>query len=153
MTIVTYAGVNLTKSTAAERKTIASMLTQVTTKGQVSGSGIGQLPAGYVPLTPALKAQATVGISEISNYVPPSTASGNYAQDDYESGGNFSTGGGSVTGVTDPEVTAGVDELSTNRTLASTTEPITRSSLAIALIIGLCGFLIAPILFRGRGFL
>ena len=153
MTIVTYAGVNLTKSTAAERKTIASMLTQVTTTGQESGSGIGQLPAGYVPLTPALKAQATVGISEISNYVPPSTASGNYAQDDYESGGNFSTGGGSVTGVTDPEVTAGVDELSTNRTLASTTEPITRSSLAIALIIGLCGFLIAPILFRGRGFL
>ncbi len=152
LTIVTYAGVNLTTATAAERTTIANMLTQVTTSGQVPGTEIGQLPAGYLPLTAGLSAEAAASISGIKSYTAPTATqpTNGIAQDDYVSGfGAFSTDG--TAAGEDPVVTQGVDELATGVTPTSASEPIARNALVIALVVGLAGFLVAPILFRGRG--
>lgn len=158
MTMVTYAAVNVTKATSAARTVIANMLRQVTTNGQVPGTALGELPAGYVPLTQAMVAQASTAATEIESYIPPKTtttkpgtSTNGYAQEGYEAGGVG--GAGSNTPGTDPEVTTGVDQLSDDRTPASATEPIARNGLLIALGVGLVGFLVAPILFRGRGFL
>lgn len=158
MTIVTYAGVNLTKASPAARSTITDMLKQVTTSGQVSGSAIGNLPAGYLPLTADMVSQASAAADDIKSYVPTASNSGNtnsgaYAHDTYDSsvaaaGAGLSSGSGAT-----PVLTPGADSLKTDRTAVSSTEPIARSGLAIALGIGLVGFLIAPFLFRGRGFL
>lgn len=156
MTIVTYAGVNLTKSTAAERTTLAAMLTQVTTTGQEKGPAVGQLPAGYVPLPESLVKLATVSILEISGYVPPKPGStdNGYAVDDYNPESSLGGGGGDGLGPgSDPSLIGGVDELSGDRTLAALTEPMVRSGLAIALGVGLAGFLVGPVLIRGRGLL
>lgn len=155
MTMVTYAAVNVTKATAAQRATLAGMLKQVTTDGQESGTGLGQLPPGYLPLTVDLKAQASTAATAIQSYVPPTTStttgsSNGYAQEGYDSGAAALD---SAAAGTDPTVTSGADELSDARTPTSATEPIVRNGLVIALGVGLVGFLVAPILFRGRGFL
>jgi len=155
LTIVTYAGVNLTKSTAAERTVIANMLGQVTVAGQISGSSIGQLPAGYLPLTSDLSAQSAASISAIRSYTPPTTTqprpqvqpNGGIAQDDFSSGIAATE---TFEDTRDPTVTGGVDELSAERTPASGAGPIARNSLLIALVIALAGFLIAPFVLRGR---
>ena len=171
LTIVTYAGVNLTNSSAAARSTISDMLKQVTTVGQVSGSGIGELPAGYLPLTTELAAQATAGVNEVARYSPPpagsgtaastgaaSTGTGAYAQDPYVAssapGRASATTPASAVAV-DPSIRAGVDKQITLRTAAaaSASGPVARTGLALFLGVGLAGFLISPILFRGRGFL
>lgn len=156
LTMVTYAGVNLTKSTAAQRTTIANMLTQVTTTGQTPGTGLGQLPAGYLPLTSTLLSQSTTAITEIRNYTAPSTSTpstNGIAQDDFEgSFGSFPTESLGAEGE-NPTVTQGVDELASGVTPASASEPIARNGIVIALGVGLAGFLIAPFLFRGRGVL
>ena len=159
MTMVTYAAVNVTKAPAASRALIASMLNQVTTTGQVSGTALGQLPPGYLPLTEAMKAQASTAATAIQAYVAPSPSpspsSSSYAQDgsgSYTAGGSSVDGGGSGTSTTAPTVTTGADPQSDARTPASATAPIARSSLVIALVIGLAGFIVAPFLFRGRGF-
>jgi len=156
MTMVTYAAVNVTKASAPARTVISSMLKEVTTSGQVPGTALGQLPPGYLPITAAMKALATVAAAEIAEYVAPNTtksgtSTNGYAQEGYDSG-SVAGGATDAAGV-DPTVTTGVDELSDARTPASATEPIARNGLLIALGIGLAGFLIAPILFRGRGFL
>ena len=154
LTVVTYAGVNLTKSTGAQRTTIANMLTQVTTTGQVPGTALGQLPAGYLPLTASLVSQSATAISAIRTYTAPTTTTptNGIAQDDFEGGfGEFPT---EATGTgEDPEITQGVDELASGVTPASSSEPIARNGIVIALVVGLAGFLIAPFLFRGRGVL
>lgn len=173
MTIVTYAAVNLSKSSAAERDVLAKMLEQVTTTGQESGAGLGQLPAGYVPLTSTLADEAAASILQIKTYVqaspspsptPTPTASptpkpsnSNYARDDYEASstgtGTSGSNGGTGGAATNPTVTQNADALSAERTSVSEASPIARSGLVIALVLGLAGLVIAPILFRGRGFL
>lgn len=149
LTMVTYAGVNLSKSTPAARSTIADMLKQVTQAGQTPGTGLGELPIGYLPLTGGLQAQAALGVLEIRSWVAPrpTTAPTNGpAQDDYELASPTPTGDEGA----DPELTPGADELSDDRTAATSTGPVARSALVIALIIGVAGFVAGPILFRGR---
>jgi hypothetical protein len=159
LTFVTYAAVNLSKSKASERASIAAMLKQVTTSGQISGTGIGELPAGYLPLTTDLKALANASANTVQNYVQttPTSSPSNYAQDPYDGSGSGSGSGASVGASTDstsnPTLTPGVDSESNDRTEASPAEVASRSGLAISLGVGLAGFLIAPILFRGRGLL
>lgn len=160
LTIVTYAGVNLSKSSAAERATISAMLKQVTTTGQVTGTGIGQLPPGYLPLTGELTSQAAASANTVQNYVPPaastdsdSASSNGYAQDDYDDSYAIAADSSSLNGgASAPQVTAGADRLADDRTAASSVGPMARSGLAISLGVGLAGFLFSPILFRGRGF-
>lgn len=155
MTMVTYAAVNVTKATSAARAVIAAMLREVTSNGQVSGTALGQLPPGYLPLTQAMVALASTAAGEIEAYVPPktttTTTSNGYAQEGYDPGTGVTET--TVEGGADPTETQGVDELLSDRTPASSVEPIARNGLVIALVVGLVGFLIAPILFRGRGFL
>lgn len=154
MTMVTYAAVNVTKATATQRATIGAMLKQVTTEGQVPGTALGQLPPGYLPLPEEMKAQASTAATAIQSYVAPATTptktTTSYAQDGYDAGAGAANSG---VGATDPTLTSGADSLSEDRTPVSATEPIVRNGLVIALGVGLAGFLIAPILFRGRGFL
>ncbi|MBG6055807.1 hypothetical protein IWX81_002235 [Salinibacterium sp. CAN_S4] len=161
MTMITYAGVNLTKTQVEPRKTISAMLKQVTTSGQILGTAPGELPEGYVPLTDELKAQAVAGIAQIDSYVAPqptstpappkpASPSNGIAQDPFEAATD--SGAAASGAAADPAVVAGVDELSAARTNASSTDPLLLSGLVIALVIGLAGLLVAPVLLRGRGF-
>jgi hypothetical protein len=159
MTMITWAGVNLTKTPAEARKTISGMLRQVTTTGQILGTAPGELPDGYVPLTDELKTLAATGIAAIDSYVPPKTApapaapaapSNGIAQDPFEAATD--SGAAATDTAADPAVVAGAEELSTARTNVSSTDPLLLSGLVIALVIGLAGLLVAPVLLRGRGF-
>lgn len=157
LTVVTYAGVNLTKTTPGSRTVFAAMLTQVTTAGQASGSGIGELPAGYLPLTSSLSESSASSIRAITTYTAPTpakapsapSAGGAYATDDFPGGAGAN--GQSADTNSDPSVTAGADPQSDARTASSSTGALPSSALVIALIIGLAGALFAPVLFRGRG--
>ena len=159
LTMVTYAGVNLTTSTPATRAASAGMITQVTTGGQTSGSDLGKLPAGYLPITPDMTKQALAAVAEIQGFVDattpgttPKPLSSNppagRGQDTFEAG----DGGGAGSEGTDPAFSA-ADEAGDGRTPTSAVSPIVASGLGIGLVIGLAGFLFAPILFRGRPFL
>jgi hypothetical protein len=163
MTMVTYAGVNLSKASSAARAIIASMLTQVTSSGQISGSAVGDLPAGYLPLTGELQARAADASARIKNYVAPATDvattsntgtdSNGTAQDSYDGAAAVPTaaaGSRASNGAADPTVTAGVDAVNASRTESTPGDAISRFALVFALVIGLLGFLIAPVLFRGR---
>ena len=166
LTMVTYAMVNLTKSTESSRTSVASMLSQVTTSGQVSGSALGQLPAGYLPLTSTLLGQAEQTITSIKNYVPTATTSsskpaessggitsnGGIAQDTYEASLPAGTAGTATVAQAagTPSVTPGVDKANDSLTAASSVSTIPSNALAVALVFGLLGLLIAPLLFRGR---
>jgi hypothetical protein len=159
LTMVTYAGVNLTKSTPASRETISKMLKQVTTTGQVQGTALGDLPVGYVPLSTALTTQASTAIGRIQVWTPPTTTtnSGNTNSSNFGSNQTYSVEDAYVdpTAVAegaDPTVTTGADQLSDERTPTSSAG-LLNSSLAIALIVGLLGFLFAPFILRGRGLL
>lgn len=158
LTMVTYAGVNLSKSTSASRETIAKMLTQVTTTGQVSGTALGELPAGYLPLIGKLKDQAAAATASILSYKPSAPGTGattNANTNNYNVPSAYSAEDSAVdptaNGGTDPVVTTGVDAITDERTLASDSSPIARSSLAIALGLGLVGFLASPFILRRRG--
>ncbi len=150
LTIVTYAAVNMSASTQAERTTIANMLTQITTNGQVSGTATGNLPIGYLPLTAQLQAQATAAANQVRIYPAiPTTASSTTPQ---ASSGSavvdpYAADAAPVSeSATDP---AGVTE-GPAFTAASSTGPLERSGVLIALGLGVAGLLFAPILFRGR---
>jgi hypothetical protein len=149
MTMVTYAGVNLTKATDTARDTIAAMLTQVTTTGQVPGTAPGQLPAGYLPLTTQLQQTAAAGIATITSFGAEPAEVAIVAQ---PSG----IAQNLVEAVVVPDVTvtgAGVEvAVVTRARTASSTEPLLQSGLAIALFAGLAGLLVAPVLIRGRLF-
>lgn len=157
LTMVTYAGVNLSKSTSTSRSTIANMLQQVATTGQVSGTAIGELPVGYLPLTSTLTDQTKAAAQTILTWSPPaptptpSPSSGSSLATLPGDEGDLidpTSGGG-----TDPQVTTGVDELTGERTLASAATPVERSGLLIALAFGVLGLIGAPILLRGRRYL
>jgi hypothetical protein len=160
LTMVTYASVNLSKSTAASRETISKMIKQISTTGQVPGTALGQLPVGYVPLTTTLAAQAATAASKIQAFVPPVTPTStpsptntnNFNVPQAYSAEDSLVDPTAVAGGADPTLTAGADALPTERTPASSAGPL-NAGLAIALIVGLLGFLVAPFILRGRGLL
>ena len=130
------------------------MLKQVTTTGQVSGSGVGELPDGYLPLTGDLQTQAATATSSIERYVPPTTSNQpNTANQNSSFQGNDGEGTDGTktldTLASDPVVRAG-PQAQEGITPTSNLGPL-GSGLALALGIGLLGLLIAPLLFRGRG--
>lgn len=157
LTMITYAGVNLSKSTSSSRTTIANMLQQVATTGQVSGTAIGELPAGYLPLTSTLTDQTKAAAQTILTWSAPSPSptpspSSQLTTSAYDDGGLTDPTAPETETGDDPQVTTGVDELTGERTLASSATPIERSGLLIALIVGVLGFVGAPILLRRRGY-
>jgi hypothetical protein len=160
LTMVTYASVNLSKSTAASRETVSKMIKQISTTGQVPGTALGQLPVGYVPLTTTLAAQAATAASKIQAFVPPVTPTStpsptntnNFNVPQAYSAEDSLVDPTAVAGGADPTLTAGADALPTERTPASSAGPL-NAGLAIALIVGLLGFLVAPFILRGRGLL
>jgi hypothetical protein len=76
----------------------------------------------------------------------------NTARDDYTPGSTDTQLGTLAVG-SDPTQTTGVDAESTDRTQAAAAANPVQSGLAVSLGVGLAGFLFAPILFRGKGFL
>jgi hypothetical protein len=156
LTMITYAGVNLSKSTSTSRQTIANMLQQVGTTGQVSGTAIGELPVGYLPLTSQLadqtKATAQTVLTWSAPTPTPTSSSSQLSTLPVDDGGLVDPTVDEEVGE-DPQVTTGVDELTGDRTLASNASPVERSGLLIALIVGVLGFIGAPILLRRRGYL
>lgn len=158
LTMVTYAGVNLTKSTAASRQTISKMIQQVTTAGQIPGPALGELPVGYVPLTADLRDQAAAAASAIQTWTPPSsTGTSNNNTNNSSVPQAYSAEDGLVDptaqqGADPTTITSGADQATNERTLSSTSGPL-NAAPAIALIVGLLGFLIAPFILRGRGLL
>lgn len=78
LTMPVYAGIATTLS-SKEKKAYASALEYVTTTGQKPGYSPGNLPAGYAPLTSALRAQAKTAIATLRKNVatsdPTATAS------------------------------------------------------------------------------
>jgi hypothetical protein len=155
LTMITYAGVNLTKSTAASRTTMTRMLQQLTTTGQEQGTALGQLPVGYVPLTTELTSQAAAATSRIQSWTPPKTTTtttpNTSNNNSFGSFDDFGDGGGSVAPGTDPTVTEGVDEVSEERT-PTATAGFLNAGLAVSLVVGLLGFVFAPGILRGGFF-
>jgi len=146
LAIITYAAVNLTEAPAAERAVLASMIRRVTTSGQTPGTGSGQLPPGYLPLTPSLLAEATAAATLVERYpnvgtsstpppVPPLPA--------------FNDAGDPVDSDPTPEESE-AEELTEAVGEGPAAEPIARSALAVALFGGLAGVFGAPLLMRGR---
>ncbi len=157
MTMVTYAAVNMTKSSAVERSKISDMLKQVTTTGQVPDSGVGGLPRGYLPLPAALVTQATAAANAVKAFSLSTSTTNNgnqVGQDNYSAGFSGDEFGAGAPGA-DPTLTEDADALLATRTSSASTEfeTFTRTSLILALAIGFLGFLIAPVMFRGRGLL
>lgn len=163
LTIVTYANVNLSGSTAANRKSIASLITQVTTTGQSPGTQPGQLPAGYLPITSAMAAQSAASVARILAYVPvvpvDSTSDSSTPETGDYHAGNISAfdDSGAIAGGTkakDPAVIrAAVVTGGKERTSSPPDNGIVRSGLALSLGVGAAGVLFAPLLFKRRGFL
>ncbi|CAN5439342.1 hypothetical protein BH10ACT4_BH10ACT4_03820 [soil metagenome] len=163
LTMVTYAEVNLTRSTAAARKNIANLIDQVTTTGQVVGTSPGQLPAGYLPITPAMVAQSAAAITDIRAFVnvadTTDASSNGIAQDEYTGGSSsaFDDSGAIADGgaaAADPSVTAtSADTPGAQVTADSVQNVVARSGLALSLGVGAAGVLFAPLLFKRRGFL
>lgn len=149
LTTLVYATVNLTATDSAARKAYAGFIREVTSRGQQPGTSIGDLPAGYLPLTADLATQAAAAATAIEASITPTPTNG-IAQDDYypDPFDGLETGSGSDSG--DPEVTD-LGDAQAGRTPVSDITPIGRGGLVLALGIGLGGALFAPLLFRGRG--
>jgi len=166
LTVVTYADVNLTLSTAANRKSIASLISQITTTGQVPGTEPGELPAGYLPITSAMAAQAAESVTAIRAFTPAnavdSTSNSSTPETGDYPGGNISGfddsgaiagGAAAAAAAADPSITAAPIADGKARTSSPSDNVIVRSGLALSLGVGSAGVLFAPILFKRRGFL
>lgn len=156
LTMMVYATVNLTSTDGAARRDYAAFIREVTTRGQQPGSGVGDLPVGYLPLTSELAGRAGVAATAIESFVTPTptptpTPSNGIAQDDYypdpvDDGADGSEDGDGVA----PDISSlGPEDES--RTPAASITPIGQGGLVVALGVGLSGALFAPLLFRGRG--
>ena len=71
LTVVTYAATVPGRLTEQARQDYARLLEYVAGDGQVRGTTAGQLPAGYLPLTSALKSQTAKVAAGLSSYTPP----------------------------------------------------------------------------------
>ena len=161
LTMVTYAAVNLPKTTKASRVSLSDMIKQISTSGQIPGSALGELPAGYLPLTSELQAAAAAAASEVQKFTPPtpaptpppatvakpsSSTNMGIAQDDFVAD---PTAIEDLAKSEDPTTTSNVDALSIERTGAVPVGGPGSAGIILALVFGLAGLLIAPILFRG----
>jgi hypothetical protein len=85
LTVLTYAAVSPFSLDDAARKDYAAFVDYAAGPGQVLGRELGQLPLGYAPLPPALRAQATGAakqIRELTAPAAPATPAGSPAAPD-----------------------------------------------------------------------
>ncbi|MFG6281047.1 hypothetical protein [Microbacterium sp. 5K110] len=73
LTLPVYAAVNPRMSDADLRASYASFIRFVSTTGQQSGTSIGQLPQGYVPLPDGWRERAKAAAEDIKNGTVPTT--------------------------------------------------------------------------------
>ena len=155
LTTVVYATVNLSGTDSAARGSLAKMIRYIAGSGQTPGPQIGQLPAGYLPLTDELKQQASAAATAVENWAPPATTppiTTTTSNSGPTSGVDSSSGAGSTPGATSgPTITASAPD-STEVTPAVEVSA-GRAGLAISLGFGVAGAIFAPLLFRGRGLL
>ena len=150
LTTIVYAAINLTATSATDRATLAKMLKYVGGDGQKSGTAIGELPAGYLPLTSALATQTNAAAAAVASWVlsqsntddggAPPTGSG----DGYVDNGSGGTGDG-----TSPTTTPLAPQ-SDAKTPAAAVSPVNPTSLTIILGLAAAGAVFGPVLFRGR---
>ena len=155
LTTVVYAAVNLSTTKAATRTTLSKMITYVAGAGQTLGTQTGQLPLGYLPLTPALTTQANAAAAAISSYSgSPASSSSNISQanDPYYAGSDASGAGapGGAAAAGGP-TTSAIDADTSGKTPRVDSPPIVQAGLGVSLGLGLIGALFSPALFRGRG--
>lgn len=161
LTTLVYATVNLTASTSDSRTDFANFINEVTTKGQTPGVQVGELPPGYVPLTPALAGQAAAAATAITSFVPPTpttqtTPASTYTTSPvplYNTSSNIPSGAGAVSDSpsVSPVVVSNLAITGSGKTPASPA-PGAQSALGISLGTGLLGSLCAPLFFRRRRF-
>lgn len=72
LTLPVYAAVNPTLP-LDQRQAYADALEYITTTGQTPGFDPGNLPPGYAPITPAMRAQAGAAIAQLRTAAPSST--------------------------------------------------------------------------------
>jgi hypothetical protein len=151
LTTVVYGVVNLSSSDAAALNDFSRFISQVTTKGQVPGTQLGQLPPGYAPLPSALAGQAQASAAAIAAFVPltTDTSGTGAAQDDYLAGAASNVdGAGTPSGIGASMSSAPV--VATGRTPDVKSVPAAQMALTGSLATGLAGALFAPFFFRGR---
>ncbi|MGW1715821.1 hypothetical protein [Streptomyces sp. NPDC002156] len=90
-----YAAVRPAKLDSAARKDYATLLTYAAEKGQISGADPGRLPAGYAPLSKALRAKTAKAAAALAHYTGPAADNGGTGSGSSASGGsNGGTSGG-----------------------------------------------------------
>ena len=157
LTTVVYAAVNLTGSTAASRTNLSKLIKYVAGTGQTSGTQVGQLPDGYLPLTSDLQTQASAAATAIASYTGSQSSAddgtnvgGNTNSSNYSSPDNGAASAAGATATPGPQISA-IGASADGLTPTASVTPIVQWALAIALALGLVGAIFAPVLFRERG--
>jgi hypothetical protein len=73
LTTISYAALSPLSLDAQERSDFAALLDYARNEGQRTGSGLGQLPTGYLPLTAGQIEQATRTAADVRTMVPATT--------------------------------------------------------------------------------
>ncbi|GAA1743665.1 hypothetical protein [Aeromicrobium alkaliterrae] len=158
LTLITYSAVNLQKSTPELRASYANFLEYVATSGQVSGTGIGELPPGYLPLDAAAIERTKAIAQTVRTYVPPPVG----GEDDLESfvdGEGFAESFGDAADVpvlAAPGSAAETVIAKTDVDPGGKTENVANPvalALGCTLLLGLAGALGSPVLMRRRAVL
>ncbi|MFF4363144.1 hypothetical protein [Streptomyces sp. NPDC001604] len=89
-----YAALRPAKLEAGARKDYAALLTYAAGSGQVSGADPGRLPAGYAPLSKALRTRTAHAAAALLHYTGPSSGKGGSAG----TGGSGTVGTGASSG-------------------------------------------------------
>jgi hypothetical protein len=97
LTMLTYAAAQPASLSPSARANYASFLDYAGGPGQTPGTAFGQLPAGYVPLPSALRAQTLAAATAIANYRSP--AGPGTTTSSTTSGANGGKGGGGSGGI------------------------------------------------------
>ncbi len=158
LTLITYSAVNLKASTPELRASYANFLEYVATSGQVSGTGVGELPPGYLPLDAAAIERTKAIAQTVRTYVPPPVA----GEDDLESfvdDGSFDESFGDVADVpvladpgTAPETVMALTDVEAGGKTENVGNPVALA-LGFTLLLGLTGSLGSPVLMRRRAVL
>jgi hypothetical protein len=176
LTAVTYAVTAPILLTAADAEKYADFIRYAVGTGQVRGTGVGQLPLGYTPISTTLRTQAIAAAADIQKRVgppkqPSSGGSGGSGGSGRSGGlGNGGSGVGAVpsgsggssagsgsgsgaapaapgTGSTPPATAGGQIPTSTARTQGMDVGNV-RFAVVAALIFGLLGSVVGPVLRR-----
>lgn len=157
-TMIVHAAARLSGLAAADADHVAQFIRTVTTEGQVAGSGNGELPAGYVPITSAgptaamyasAQAVATAIDNQVGTMVPAATTTTTTTTPPASRAPAATTPGAAA-----PDQVSGLpaDEVPDEAPVVVLGETVTQSTAAgqaavpLALGIGLVGMIGAPAL-------